>query len=157
MYFNNEPKFSLNGGFDLTIQKKNIPDRTLIYMNDVSESYNAEKKEKYFYLNNVILAQSYEIDDDGDHLNLGQDECSISVPHFENDQMTIEQTKACTVIRSDDGAEFFDFGYDNLKYPSQGVKKEIPNMFASTLFQNLKRNSSMVKLTLTNIMTNYYL
>ena len=25
-YFNIEPKFSLNGGFDLTIQKKNIPD-----------------------------------------------------------------------------------------------------------------------------------
>ena len=38
-----------------------------------------KKKEKYFYLNNVIIAQTYEIDDDGDHENLEEDECIISV------------------------------------------------------------------------------
>ena len=31
-YFNIELKFSLNGGFDLSIQKKNILDRTLLYI-----------------------------------------------------------------------------------------------------------------------------
>ena len=52
--------------------------------------------------------------------------------------MSIEKTKALTTIRSDDDTKFFDFGYDNLKYPSQGIRKEISNMFASTLFSKFK-------------------
>ena len=116
-YFNIDPKFSLNSGFDMTLQKKNIPDRTLIYMNDVTESYNAEYKEKYFYLNNVIIAQTLEIDDDGDHDNLNENECLIYVPRFCNNNMKLEKTKAYTTVRGDDDAEFFDFGYDEFKIP----------------------------------------
>ena len=54
-YFNIEPKFSLNGDFDLSIQKKNFPDRTLIYMNDISKSYNSEKK--HVFVNSIFKIQ----------------------------------------------------------------------------------------------------
>ena len=48
-YFNVDPIFQTDGGSDLTIDKLNVPDRTLFFGNDVIQSY-SEKDKKDFFL-----------------------------------------------------------------------------------------------------------
>ena len=137
-YFNVDPKFQNDGGFDISLPKTNLPDRTLFYANDVYESYSEKDKEKFFYLNSVIIAQTLEIED-GDLTDIQDDETVISVSKYKDNRFEIKKVKAVTNVRGEDGVVFYDFGYDPKSYPLQKSKKELPDIFSSTLFLAFKR------------------
>ena len=138
-YFNVEPIFQTDGGFDLTIDKINVPDRTLFFGNDVIQSYSEKDKKDFFYLNSIILGQTIEIKDENE--KVGENEMFISVPIFDkNKKCSIKKVKAITSKYGEENVSFYDFGYDNEKYPSQSLKKEIPSMISTTIYSIFKKN-----------------
>ena len=140
-YFNVEPIFQTDGGFDLTIDKINVPDRTLFFGNDVMQSHSEKDKKDFFYLNSIILGQTIEIEDKDEKLD--ENESFILVPVFdENKKCLTKKVKAITSKYGEENIRFYDFGYDKEKYPSQSLKKEIPSMISTTIYSIFKKSFS---------------
>ena len=87
------------------------------------------------------MAQTIQIESDDESEKLEENEINIFVPKIdENKVCTKNKVKAITNIYGESDINFYDFGYDLEKYPSQNIKKEIPSMISTTMFSTFKKN-----------------
>ena len=125
---------------DFSIEKANMPENTLFYVNHGYQSYKDSKK---VYCNDIfIIAQIMPIahqPKDIESYELKNDEVEILRPKYDPTNcnfLGIEYCAALITIKNDPDEQFFDYGYNKenskLLYSTKEVK--IPSSFKATCF-----------------------
>ena len=126
---------------DLTLNKADLPENTLFYINQ-GTSATVKSGEQAIYISNVLLAQilPYANNPDVETYTLKDDEAFLICPIYNKDTATfcgVETRVALIMVRGDDNELFLSYGFDpdKSKQLYSSFKKEIPNVLESTSFK----------------------
>ena len=126
---------------DLSLNKADLPENTLFYINQGTSS-TVKSGEQAIYITNVLLAQilPYANNPDIEAYKLKDDEVLLECPVYDKDTATfrgIETRVALIMVRGDDNELFLSYGYDpdKSKQLYSSFKREIPNVLESTSFK----------------------
>ena len=124
---------------EFNIEKVNMPENTLFYVNQGYQSYKDNKK---VYYNIFITAQIMPLahqPKDIENYELKDDEVKILRSRYDpvsGEFLGIEYCIGVITVRNDPEEQFFDYGYtkDNSKILYSTKKVKIPSSFKSTVF-----------------------
>ena len=129
---------------EFAIEKANLPENTIFYINQGYLSYKDGKKIYYtdiFIIGQIVplLYQPKNIDD----YVLKEDEVKILTPKYNPSTgkfLGLEYCIAFLTVQNDPQEQFFDYGYtkDNSKILFSVQKMKIPNSFKTTMFNKHK-------------------
>ena len=125
---------------DFSIEKANLPENNIFYINQGYQSFKEAKK--VYYTDVFILAQIMPLahqpkDIESDELN--ENEVKILRPKYDpvsSEFLGIEYCVALITMRNDQDEQFFDYGYNkqNAKVLYSTKKMKIPSSFTTTIF-----------------------
>ena len=127
---------------DLTINKPNFPENTLVYVNQ--RSISPIKGEQAIYLEFVILGKILPLANPDPKINLDNhdfkdNEVLLFVPSYNTKTELYQGLKKvrCITLRGDANERFFSYGYNkkNSKVLFCTVKQPLPNIFQCTAFK----------------------
>ena len=125
---------------NFSIEKANLPENTVFYIN---QGYQSFKDNKKVYYNDVyIIAQIMPLSQQPKNIEnyeLKEDEVKIVQPRYDpvsGELLGIEYCVALVTVRDDPEEQFFDYSYnkDNTKVLFSTKKVKIPSSFKSTVF-----------------------
>ena len=125
---------------NFSIEKANLPENTVFYIN---QGYQSFKDNKKVYYNDVyIIAQIMPLSQQPQNIEnyeLKEDEVKIVQPRYDpvsGELLGIEYCVALVTVRDDPEEQFFDYSYtkDNTKVLFSTKKVKIPSSFKSTVF-----------------------
>ena len=125
---------------NFSIEKANLPENTVFYIN---QGYQSFKDNKKVYYNDVyIIAQIMPLSQQPKNIEnyeLKEDEVKIVQPRYDpvsGELLGIEYCVALVTVRDDPEEQFFDYSYnkDNIKVLFSTKKVKIPSSFKSTVF-----------------------
>ena len=137
--------FKHQRGDEFSLQKANIPEMTLLYVNQASLRHKNDVK--LYYWQHFILGQiiplakspsdlsSYELKKN--EVKILRQKYDLSSRQF----LGLVETLGCLVVRGDRNECFFDYGYNknNTKVLYSTSKMKIPNSFDASLFTKHKQ------------------
>ena len=138
---------------DFSLQKANIPEMTLTYLNQGSIIYKNDQKICYGHY--FILGQVMPLADSPSDLSsceLKSNEVKILRPKYnlsDGQFLGLVETLGYLTVRGDPSEVSMDYGYDkqNRKVPYSTSKKKIPNCFHASLFSRHKQQYEGVELS----------
>ena len=125
---------------DFSIEKANLPENTIVYINQAYQSFKDGKK---VYYNDVfIIAQIMPLAQQPKEIEsyqLKDNEVKILRPRYDpisGEFLGIEYCVALVTVRNDPEEQFFDYGYhkENSKVLYSTRKLKVPNSFKTTIF-----------------------
>ena len=125
---------------DLSIEKANLPENSVFYINQVYQSFKDGKK--VYYTDIFIIAQIMPLahqPKDIESYELKDDEVKILRPRYDpisREFLGIEHCIALITVKNDPQEQFFDYSYnkENAKVLYSTRKLKIPNSFKTTIF-----------------------
>ena len=129
---------------DFSIEKANLPENTIFYINHGYQSFKDSKK--VYYTDVFILAQIMPVahqPKDIESYELNENEVKIFRPRYDpasGEFLGIEYCVALITVRNDQDEQFFDYGYNkqNAKVLYSTKKMKIPSSFTTTIFEQHK-------------------
>ena len=150
-----------NESCDFSIEKANMPDNTLYYINQGYQSYKDSKKVYYndVYIIAQIMPLAMQPKDIGSY-QLKDDEVKILRARYDpisGEFLGIEYCIGLITVKNDADEQFFDYGYnkENSKLLYSTKKLKIPSSFKATVF-GVHKMQYQVVLFLKRIFLKYF-
>ena len=129
---------------DFGVDKENLPENSIIYLNQSYQSYKDNKKVYYGYY--FLLGQVNEciyLPEDLQSYELGQREIKIFRPRYDTiygKLKGLHEILGYIIVRGDADEHFLDYGFSkqNSKILSSFYKKRMPNSFSVTFFNRYR-------------------